>query len=82
MLVSVIQIGNSKGVRLPKAILEQLDISEKLDLEVDNHQIILKPVNTEPRLGWNEAFKKMAELHDDALIHVTEESEEGFEWVW
>ena len=82
MLVSVIQIGNSKGVRLPKAILEQLDISEKLDLEVDNHQIILKPVNDEPRLGWNEAFKKMAELHEDALIHVAEESEEGFEWVW
>ncbi len=82
MLVSVIQIGNSKGVRLPKAILEQLEISEKLDLEVDNNQIILKPVNNEPRLGWNDAFKQMAELHEDAFIHVGEESEEGFEWVW
>ena len=50
MLVSVIQMGNSRGIRLPKAILDQLNISEKLDLEVENQQIILRPVQDKPRL--------------------------------
>lgn len=82
MLVSVVAIGNSKGIRLPKTILEQLNISDKLDLEVENQQIILKPVNSVPRFGWNEAFAKMHTDHQDSLI-ITEANEiEAFEWEW
>jgi len=82
MLVSIVQIGNSKGVRLPKAILEQLQISEKIDLEVENQQIVLKPVKNKPRTGWDDAFKEMSNLHEDALIIADNEHSEGFEWEW
>jgi antitoxin MazE len=82
MLVSVIQIGNSRGIRLPKAILEQLNVSEKLDLEVENQQIILKPVQDKPRQGWSDAFRKMAFLKEDRLLIAEASEPEGFEWEW
>lgn len=82
MLVSVIQIGNSRGIRLPKAILDQLNVSEKLDLEVENQQIILKPVQDKPRHGWSEEFKKMASLKEDRLLIPENSGMDGFEWEW
>jgi len=82
MLVSVVQIGNSRGVRLPKAILDQLSISDKLDLEVENSQIILKPIPKQPRDGWAVAFQKMSGEGEDALLLPDEAPSKDFEWEW
>ncbi|MGD9940483.1 MAG: AbrB/MazE/SpoVT family DNA-binding domain-containing protein [Clostridia bacterium] len=82
MLVSVIQIGNSRGIRLPKAILDQLKVSEKLELEVENQQIILKPLQDQPRQGWAEEFRKMASLQEDRLLISENSGMDGFEWEW
>jgi len=82
MLVSVVQIGNSRGVRLPKAILDQLEISDKLDLEVENSRIILKPVPRKPRQGWETAFSTMKEHGEDKLLLPDEASTQSFEWEW
>jgi antitoxin MazE len=82
MLVSIVRIGNSKGVRLPKAILDQLKISEKVDLEIKDQQIILKPIHSKPRMGWGNAFKKMAEMKEDTLYIQDSSITEGFEWEW
>jgi len=82
MLVSVIAIGNSKGIRLPKTILEQLGVSDKLDLEVENQQIILKPVVAEPRQGWGKSFTEMGARNDDALLLSDSHDPEAFEWEW
>jgi len=82
MLVSVVQIGNSRGVRLPKAILDQLEISDKLDMEVENSQIILKPVPHQPRQGWDVAFNQMREEGEDKLLLAEDATTEGFEWEW
>jgi antitoxin MazE len=82
MLVSIVAIGNSKGIRLPKAILEQLHIVDQVELEVENQQIILKPVDRTPRSGWEESFKGMASNQDDrALLPENFESKE-FDWEW
>lgn len=82
MLVSVVSIGNSKGIRIPKAILEQLNIKDKLELEVKDKQLILKPIHTKPRIGWEEALKKMAENNEDTLLISEETDTKDFEWVW
>ena len=68
MRVSVVPIGNSRGIRLPKAILEQLQISDQLELEVENKQIILRPIKREPRSGWEEALQKMNNNQEDKLL--------------
>lgn len=81
MEVAVVQIGNSRGVRLPKAILEQLNISDKLDMEVKNKQIVLKPLTDEtPRKDWTQAFKRMHKNGDDAIGNM--QGSEDFEWEW
>jgi len=82
MLVSVIPIGNSKGIRLPKAILEQLNVSDKLDLEVEDQRIILSPLSKEPRNGWYDAFMKMHDERQDKLLIAEPNDTEGFEWEW
>ncbi len=82
MLVSLISIGNSKGIRLPKAILEQLNIHDKLELEIEEKQLILKPINNKPREGWEESLKQMSSNNEDSLL-IPETNEKGaFEWEW
>lgn len=82
MLVSVISIGNSKGIRIPKPILDQLQVKDQLDLEINNSQIILKPIKNVPRDGWDESFAKMHDLNEDLLIDESVTDSEAFEWVW
>jgi antitoxin MazE len=67
MEVSIIKIGNSKGLRLTKAILEKYNITDKIELILEKGQIILRPIS-EPRKGWDKAFQKMHENGDDQLL--------------
>ncbi len=67
MEIPVINIGNSKGIRLPKAILEQYNISDSLELILEKGRIILKP-KAVPRKGWEKAFKQMHTNSDDTLL--------------
>ncbi len=67
MQLSIIQIGNSKGFRLPKALIEKYNIKDKVELILEKGYFILKPVST-PRKDWEKAFKKMHENGDDQLL--------------
>ena len=67
MEVSIIKIGNSKGFRLSKTILERYNITDKMELILEKDQIILRPI-TEPRKGGDKAFQKMHENNDDQLL--------------
>lgn len=67
MELSVINIGNSKGIRLSKTILEKYNISDKIELILEKGYIILKP-KAEPRKDWEKAFAKMHENGDDQLL--------------
>ena len=67
MEVSIIKIGNSKGFRLTKSILERYNIKDKIELILEKGQIILRPIS-EPRKGWDKAFQKMHEKGDDQLL--------------
>lgn len=80
MELSVINIGNSKGIRLSKTILEKYSINDKIELILEKGYIILKP-KAEPRKGWDNAFKKMHENGDDQfLIDDLFEDENFEEW--
>ena len=67
MEVSIVKIGNSRGFRLSKTILEKYQIKDKVELILEKSQIIIKPV-AEPRKGWDLKFKKMHENGDDKLL--------------
>ena len=81
MRASLVKIGNSKGIRIPKAILEQCNITDEVNLEIKDNKIIIEPVNS-PRKGWDEAFKEMAKNGDDKLLDMPESSWDEEEWEW
>lgn len=67
MEISLVKIGNSKGIRIPKSILEQYNISEKLEMILETGRIILKPKSI-PRKGWEKSFEQMNANGDDRLF--------------
>ncbi|WP_292891326.1 AbrB/MazE/SpoVT family DNA-binding domain-containing protein [Nonlabens sp.] len=81
METSIIKIGNSKGLRLSKTILEKYNIKDKVELILEKGQIILKPI-TLPRKNWEKEFKKMNENGDDKLLmNDVFEDENLEEWI-
>jgi antitoxin MazE len=67
MEVSVIKIGNSRGIRFSKTMIERYNIKDTVDLILDKGQIIIKPL-IRPRKGWEKAFMEMHQNGDDKLI--------------
>jgi antitoxin MazE len=67
MNLSVIPIGNSKGIRLSKTIIEKYDIKDEVELILEDDQIIIRPKSI-ARNGWEKAFKKMRAKGDDKLL--------------
>jgi antitoxin MazE len=67
MEVSVIKIGNSKGIRLSKTIIERYNILDSVEMILDKGHIIIKPTS-KPRKGWDKAFIEMHKNGDDKLI--------------
>ena len=78
MDISVITIGNSKGIRLSKTLLEKYNIQDTVELILEKSYIILKP-KSNPRKGWEKAFKKMHENGDDKLLMNDVFADENFE---
>ena len=78
MEIAVIPIGNSKGIRLTKTILEKYNITDSVELILEKGFMILKPKNT-PRKGWEKSFKKMHENGDDQLLINDVFEDENFE---
>ena len=78
MEIQIIKIGNSKGLRLSKTILDRYNIQDKMELILEKEFIVLRPV-AEPRKGWDEAFKNMHESGDDQLLIDDVFPEENFE---
>ncbi|OYX26585.1 MAG: MazF family transcriptional regulator [Flavobacteriales bacterium 32-35-8] len=67
METSIIKIGNSKGLRLSKTILEKYNIKDKVEVILEKDQIILKPID-KPRKNWEKEFEKMHMDNDDKLL--------------
>lgn len=78
MEISVIPIGNSKGIRLTKTLIDKYNIKDTVELILEKGYIILKPKST-PRKGWEKSFKKMHENGDDKLFVNDIFEDENFE---
>ena len=85
MKTRLIKIGKSKGIRLPRAIIEKVGLEGEIELEVRAYELVIRPAKRKPRDGWGEDFKRMADAGDDALIDgplrsLTLFDEEEWEW--
>lgn len=80
----IIKIGNSRGIRIPKALLEHAGLSEEVELEAQQNQVVIRAAG-KPRQGWEEAFRAMAEQVDDQLVDedlTGQTSWDEEEWEW
>ena len=78
MEVSVIKIGNSRGIRFSKIIIERYNIRDTVEMILDKGHIIIKPL-AKPRKGWDKAFIEMHANGDDKLIMPDIFEEENLE---
>jgi antitoxin MazE len=82
MKVNIVSIGNSKGIRIPKSILDQCNFNREAELEVQNNKLVIKPVKRKAREGWDKAFKLMHERKEDGLVVNDSLDLEMENWEW
>jgi len=85
MIARIVKIGNSRGIRIPKSLLEQSGLHDEVELEVRKNQLVIKPKRN-IREGWESAFRMMAENGDDLLLDKSSVSTQSKwdeeEWEW
>lgn len=84
MKTNIVQIGNSRGIRIPKALLEQCQLQDAVELEMRDDHLVIRPA-TKPRSGWDDAFRQMHDHGDDALVDAGALSATEWdttEWEW
>ncbi len=67
MQASIIQIGNSKGIRFNKMLIEKYKLKDKVEITLEKDCIVIRPVAA-PRQGWENSFKEMHTNGDDQLL--------------
>jgi len=83
MNAKIIQIGNSKGIRLPKSIIVDYKLEDELQIELREDYIVLKPVVKDPRAGWEEIYKNAAnKLTKEEKIWLNFKDSIPEEWTW
>ena len=82
MKAKLVRIGNSRGIRLPKPLIEEASLPDEVELEVREGTIVISPARG-LRSGWEDAAKAIHERGDDRLLDadVTTRFDEE-EWSW
>ena len=78
----VVKIGNSRGIRIPRALLEQAGLTNDVEMTIDGDKLIIHSAHN-PRQGWEAHFMAMAAQGDDHLLdQVSSTHWEEDEWTW
>jgi antitoxin MazE len=78
----IVRIGNSRGIRVPKALLDQAQLPEEVELYAQPGRLVVRAARS-PRAGWAEAARMMRERAQDGLLDepvATRFDQE--EWTW
>lgn len=82
MKARIVRIGNSRGVRLPKVLLEEAQLADEIELQAEPGCIVIRGASR-PRTGWAEAARRMRKRGEDRLLDPstsTRFDEEEWEW--
>lgn len=78
----VIKIGNSRGIRIPRTLLEQAGLIDDVEMIVEGNKLIIHSTRL-ARQGWGAQFTAMAEHGDDRLLDQIPATQwEEDEWTW
>lgn len=86
MKTHIIKIGNSKGIRIPKPVLEQCGLTDEIQMKISDEMLILSPIKKQ-REGWEKEFEKSTKKKekDDKVLKEFENSSHEWddeEWKW
>jgi antitoxin MazE len=84
MKARVVRIGNSRGIRIPKSVIEQCHLYGAVDMEIQQGQLVIRSA-AKPRAGWHEAFAQMHRHGDDHLKDQEPADPSAWdrsEWTW
>ena len=84
MKARIVRIGNSKGIRIPKPLIEQTGLSDEVTIEAVGNRLVIRAARR-PRAGWAQAFQAMAAAGDDRLLDgdgTTTDEWDKREWQW
>ena len=82
MEVSIRKMGNSQGVLIPKPILAQVGLEDRADLQVRDGVIEIRPLRRNPREGWAEDARRVAQESREALVWPEFGNEGDEELAW
>jgi antitoxin MazE len=80
--VAIRKMGNSQGVLIPKPILAQVGLEGTADLQVRDGVIEIRAVRRNPREGWANDARLLAEQGGDALVWPEVGNDGDDELVW
>ncbi|MGH7378488.1 MAG: AbrB/MazE/SpoVT family DNA-binding domain-containing protein [Gemmatimonadales bacterium] len=82
MKTRLVRIGNSRGIRLPKPVIEEAGLADEVELRVRPGAIVIAPA-AGPRAGWAEAAKRLRDRDGDRLLEpVTSTRFDEQAWTW
>ena len=83
MKTELVRIGNSRGIRIPKPLIEQCGLEDSVELSVENRRLVVSP-GRQLRQGWQEAFQNAGSAkHDELLLEPMPANDfDRQEWKW
>jgi antitoxin MazE len=82
MKARLVNIGNSRGVRLPKVLIEEVGLRDEVELRVQAGAIVILPARV-PRAGWADAARTLGVGGDGDLLDApTATRFDEDEWEW
>lgn len=82
MKAHIVRIGNSRGIRLPKTLLQEAQLEDEVELQAEPGRILISKLS-QPRAGWADAARRLREQGDDHLIDQPIPTQfDREEWKW
>ena len=78
----IVKIGNSRGIRVPKVLLDQAQLPDEVELHAEPGRLVVQATRR-PRTGWAKAAQSMRARGDDTLLDepaATRFDREEWEW--
>lgn len=87
MRVGIVKIGNSRGIRIPRPLLEQAGIANAAELTIEAGRLVITPARAAPRADWTEKMEKLLAAKGDdtetfAELHAAANDFDNSEWTW
>ena len=82
VLAKIVRIGNSRGLRIPKALLDEASLTDKVELRAEPGKLTVSAVRS-PRSGWAEAAREACVAGDDRLLDPPFQTDfDQYDWRW